>query len=85
MNKHEFILKSISIIGIVAYEESDLLTFWFALATALTTFRGFSASLLTFFLSLLFKPVTNTFTPIYKIELAVVFYETCPETSVVSS
>ena len=45
-NKHEFILGTISIIGIVVYEESDLLTFWFALATALTTFSGFSASLL---------------------------------------
>ena len=45
-NKHEFILGIISVIGIVVYEESDLLTFRFALATALTTFRGFSASLL---------------------------------------
>ena len=45
-NKHEFILGTISIIGIVVYEESDLLTFRFALATALTTFSGFSASLL---------------------------------------
>ena len=45
-NKHEFILGTISVIGIVVYEESDLLTFRFALATALTTFSGFSASLL---------------------------------------
>ena len=45
-NKHEFILGTISIIGIVVYEESDLLTFRFALATTLTTFSGFSASLL---------------------------------------
>ena len=45
-NKHEFILGTISIIAIVVHEESDLLTFRFALAATLTTFRGFSASLL---------------------------------------
>ena len=44
--KHEFIVGTISIIGIVVYEESDLLTFRFALPTALTTLSGFSASLL---------------------------------------
>ena len=40
-NKLEFILGDISIMCNVVSEESDLLTFLFALATALTTFRGF--------------------------------------------
>ena len=85
-NKREFILWTTSIIRIVVYEESDLLTFRLALAIALTTLRGLIFSLvnaLIFFLSLLYKPVTNTFTPIYKTEVVVVFYETCSETSVV--
>ena len=45
-NKREFILWTTSIICIVVYEESDLLTFRLALAIALTTLRGFSASLM---------------------------------------
>ena len=40
-NKLEFILGDISIMCNVVSEESDLLTFLFALTTALTTFRGF--------------------------------------------